>query len=198
MKKAVLIIIASTFLVSENACALIFGIRYSNLNEPVLQGTDFMGERGRFGAFVGLSEKNNVVFLGLDYDRHRSEKGDTTFYGRRFTANIGYRYRLFSTAKVEAIKINPFVSFNFFKSFAKVEAHESLMSSAERGFLKDMLNDSGGWLSFGVDYLFAPTFSLGAETGVRYARAKSKALGYTTKITDYTSFAAILLAYYWQ
>jgi hypothetical protein len=72
------------------------------------------------------------------------------------------------------------------------------MSPEDRVYLKDMLNDSGGWLSFGADYYFAPTFSLGAEAGVRYARAKSKAYGYEIKVTDYTSFVAILLSYYWR
>ncbi|UCE67288.1 MAG: hypothetical protein JSU85_04545 [Candidatus Zixiibacteriota bacterium] len=196
MRKIILVILIT--LISENASALIFGIRYSNLNEPVLQGTDFNGDRGRFGAFIGLSEKNNVVFLGLDYDRHKTERADTTFYGRRFTVNMGYRYRIFPTDKVNATKINPFVGLHFFKSFSKVEADESVMSSQERGYLKDMLNDTGGWLSFGAEYYFAPTFSLGAEAGIRYARAKSKAYAYEIKVTDYTSFVAILLSFYWQ
>ena len=196
MRKIVLIILI--LLISENASALIFGIRYSNLNEPVLQGTEFDGSRGRFGAFLGLSEKNNVIFLGLDYDRHKNQRADTTFYGRRFTANIGYRYQLFSSAKINATKINPFVGLHLYKSFAKVEADESLMTVEEKRYLKDMLGDSGGWLSFGADYFFAPTFSLGAEAGVRYAKAKSKAYGYEIKTTDYTSFVAMLLSYYWQ
>jgi len=187
MRKTVLIITASILLISENAFALIFGIRYSNLNEPVLQGTDFAGDRGRFGAFIGLREKNNVVFLGLDYDRHKSERADTTFYARRFTANIGYRYQLFPSAKINATKINPFVGLHYYRSFAKVEADESVMTPEERSYLKDMLGDSGGWL-----------FSLGAEAGVRYAKAKSKAYGYEIKITDYTSFVAILFSFYWQ
>jgi hypothetical protein len=87
---------------------------------------------------------------------------------------------------------------HFYKSFPKVEADDSVMAPEERSYLKDMLGDSGGWLSFGADYYFAPTFSLGAEAGVRYARAKSKAYGYEIKVTDYTSFVAILLSYYWQ
>lgn len=188
----------SILLLAENASALVFGIRYSNLNEPVLQGTDFVGDRGRFGAFIGLKEKKNVIFLGLDYDRHKSERADTTFYGRRFTANIGYRYQLFSSDKINATRINPFIGLHYFKSFAKVEADTSYISADERAYLKDMLNDSGGWLSFGAEYYFAPTFSLGAEAGVRYARAKSKAYGYEIKVTDYTSFVAILLSFYWQ
>jgi len=185
-------------LIAENASALIFGIRYSNLNEPVLQGTDFTGDRGRFGAFIGLKEKKNVVFLGLDYDRHKTERADTTFYGRRFTANIGYRYQLFPADKINATRINPFIGLHYYKSFAKVEADESVMAPEERRYFKDMLGDSGGWLSFGAEYYFAPTFSLGAEAGVRYARAKSKAYGYEIKVTDYTSFVAILLSFYWQ
>lgn len=188
----------SILLLAENASALIFGIRYSNLNEPVLQGTDFTGDRGRFGAFIGLKEKKNVIFLGLDYDRHKSERADTTFYGRRFTANIGYRYQLFSSDKINATRINPFIGLHYFKSFSKVEADTSYVDADDRAYLKDMLNDSGGWLSFGAEYYFAPTFSLGAEAGVRYARAKSKAYGYEIKVTDYTSFVAILLSFYWQ
>lgn len=196
MRKIILVILIT--LIAENAFGLIFGIRYSNLNEPVLQGTDFAGDRGRFGAFIGLREKNNVVFLGLDYDRHKTERGDTTSYGRRFTANIGYRYQLFSSAKTNATKISPYIGMHFYKSFAKVEADTSVMTSRDRTYLRDMLNDSGGWLSFGADYYFAPTFSLGAEAGVRYAKAKSKAYGYEIKTTDYTSFVAILLSFYWQ
>jgi hypothetical protein len=196
MRKLFLIILIT--LISENAFAVIFGIRFSNLNEPVLRETDFEGDRGRFGAFIGLSEKNNVVFLGLDYDRHKTVRGDTTSYARRFTANMGYRYWIFPADKARATKINPFVGMHFYKSFPKVEADDSVMAPEDRSYLKDMLGDSGGWLSFGADYYFAPTFSLGAEAGVRYARAKSKAYGYEIKVTDYTSFVAILLSYYWQ
>jgi hypothetical protein len=196
MKKTFLVILIT--LISENAFALIFGIRYSNLAEPVLQGTDFAGDRGRFGAIIGLSEKKNLVFLGLDYDRHKTQWGDTTSYVRRFTANIGYRYWLFPASKAEATRINPFVGLNIYKSFPKVEVDDSVMSPEDRSYLKDMLGDSGGWLSFGADYFFAPTFSLGAEAGVRYARAKSKAYGYEIKVTDYTSFVALLLSFYWQ
>ena len=61
-------------LISENASALVFGIRYSSLNEPVLGGTDFSGDRGRFGAFFGIRERNNIIYLGLDYDRHKTER----------------------------------------------------------------------------------------------------------------------------
>jgi hypothetical protein len=110
--------------------------------------------------------------------------------------NMGYRYWIFPADKARVTKINPFVGMHIYKSFPKVEA--DTLSPEDRGYLKDMLNDSGGWLSCGADYYFAPTFSLGAEAGVRYARAKSKAYGYEIKITDYTSFVAILLSYYWQ
>lgn len=185
-------------LISENASALIFGIRYSNLGEPVLRDTDFMADRGRFGAFIGISEKNNVIFLGLDYDRHKTARGDTATYARRFTANIGYRYWIFPADKARATSINPFVSMHIFKSFPKVEADDTVMTPEERKYLKDMLGDSGGWLSFGADYFFAPAFSLGAEAGVRYTRAKSKAYGYEIKTTDYTSFVALLLSFYWR
>jgi hypothetical protein len=196
MRRILLIILF--VLIAENAFAVIFGIRYSNLNEPVLNGTSFTGDRGRFGSFIGLQEKNNVIYLGLEYDSHKTEIADSTFYGRRFTANIGYRYQLFSSDKINATKINPFIGFNYFKSFANVKADASVMTSQERGYLKDMLNDSGVWLAFGAVYYFAPTFSLGAEAGVRYARAKSSAYGYEIKITDYTSFAAILMSFYWH
>jgi hypothetical protein len=198
MKIKTLITAFSVLVISQNAFALIFGIRYSNLSEPVLREAGFSGERGRFGAFVGIREKNNVVFVGLDYDRHKSERADTTMYGRRFTANIGYRYQFFPIDRISATKLNPFVSLHYFKSFPKVEADESLMTSAERKYLKDMLGDSGGWLSLGAEYYFSPGFSLGAEAGIRHARAKSKALGYEVKITDYTSFVAILMTFYWQ
>jgi hypothetical protein len=183
---------------TENALAVIFGIRYSNLNEPVLRGTDFEANRGRFGEFIGLQEKNNVIFLGLDYDRHKSERPDTVFYARQFTANIGYRYQLFPADKVNATRMSPYIGLHFYKSFSKVEADSSIMSSEDRAYLKDMLGDTGGWVSFGAEYYFAPVFSIGAEAGIRYARAKSKAYGYEIKITDYTSFVAILLSFSWQ
>ena len=198
MRIRFLLIIALAVLLFQDASALIFGIRLSNLNEPVLEGTDFSGDRGRFGAFIGFREKNNVVFVGLDYDRHKSERADTTFYARRFTANIGYRYQLFPSAKINATKINPFFALHLFKSFPKVEADASLMTPEERQYLKNMLSDSGGWLSFGSEYYFSQAFSLGAEAGIRYAHAESKALGYQVKVTDYTSFVALLMSFYWQ
>ena len=72
------------------------------------------------------------------------------------------------------------------------------MTPEERQYLKNMLSDSGGWLSFGSEYYFSQAFSLGAEAGIRYAHAESKALGYQVKVTDYTSFVALLMSFYWQ
>jgi hypothetical protein len=119
-------------LISENAFAVIFGIRYSNLSEPVFKGTDFAGDRGRFGAVLGIREKNSVIFLGLDYDRHKAERADTTFYARRFAVNVGYRYQIFSADKISATKINPFIGLYYFKTFVKVEADTSLMRKRTR------------------------------------------------------------------
>ncbi len=195
-------IFAAAFLMAimlaGDASAVIFGIRYSNLSEPVLPNTDFAGDRGRFGAFAGTREKNNIFLVGLDYDSHKDERADTTSYARRITLNFGYRYQIFSSAKVSGTKISPFVGLHYYKNFVKVKASESLLTAQELQYRKDMLNDSGGWLSFGAEYFFAPAFALGGEAGVRYATAKSSAFGYNIKTTDYTTFVAILLSFYWH
>lgn len=183
---------------ANDVSAVIVGIRYSNLNEPVLPLANVEGSRGRFGAFAGAREKNSLFLVGLDYDRHKEQRGDTTLYARRFTLNFGYRYQLFPSLKVNAMKINPFIGLHYFKSYGKFKTNNPDLSTEEIQYQKDMLKDSGGWLSFGVEYYFAPSFALGGEAGVRYSRAESKAYGYKIKTTDYTSFAAILLSFYWR
>ena len=96
------------------------------------------------------------------------------------------------------MNINPFIGLNYFKSFSKVTAENYQITQEELDYRKDMLNDSGGWLTWGAEYYFAPPFSMGCEGGIRYTKAKSNALGYDRKITEYTTFAAILLTFYWQ
>ena len=183
---------------ANNVSAIIAGIRYSNLNEPLLPSVSIEGSRGRFGAYAGMRQKNSSFLVGLDYDRHKEQRGDTTLYARRFTLNFGYRYQLFPTSKVNAMKINPFIGLHYFKSYGKFETNNPGLSNEAIQYQKDMLKDSGGWLSFGVEYYFAPSFALGGEAGVRYSRNESKAYGYKIKTTDYTSFAAILLSFYWR
>ncbi len=183
-------------ILTGNVYAQIFGIRYTNIRGFVLPGVEQGESKGRFGIYGGLREKGNDIILGIDYDSHKEERGDTSFYARRMALSIGYRYRLFPADKISAMKINPFVSIHYYKSFGKVKADSSFMPEADRAYYKDLSSDSGGWVSLGAEYYFAPGFSLGCEGGIRYAKAKSKAYGYEIKINDYTSFAAILMSFY--
>lgn len=184
-------------LLAGDASAIIFGVRYSNLNEPILPAIDRQDTRGRLGVYFGGRERGHDLLLGLDYDRYKQERGDTLLYSRRITASIGYRYRLFSAKKTEGMKIMPFIGIHYFKSFGKVEADTSVISSADRQYYKDLTNDQGIRVSLGAEYYLAPAFSLGCEGGIRYTKAKSKAYGYTIKISEYRTFAAILLSFYW-
>jgi hypothetical protein len=180
-----------------DASAIIFGIRYSNLNEPILPAIQRQDSRGRLGVFFGAREKSQDFLLGLDYDRYKQERGDTLLYSRRITASIGYRYRLFSTEKAEGMNMMPYIGIHYFKSFGKVDADTSVMSSADRQYYKDLTNDQGIRVSLGAEYYLAPAFSLGCEGGIRYAKVKSKAYGYTIKISEYRTFAALLVSFYW-
>ena len=182
---------------AADASAFIFGVRYSNLNEPILPAIERQDSRGRLGVFFGGREKSHDFLLGLDYDRYKLERGDTLLYSRRITASIGYRYRLFPTKKAEAMKIMPFIGIHYFRSFGKVDADSSVMSSTDRQYYKDLTNDQGIRVSLGAEYYFAPAFSLGCEGGIRYTKVKSNAYGYTIKISEYKTFAAILLSFYW-
>ena len=200
MRRLTLLLLVALLLFGavNDVSAMIFGIRYSNLNQAVLPTFEDSDSRGRFGMFLGYREKNHDFVLGMDYDRHKTEMGDVKLYARRFSANIGYRYRLFPADKISAMKINPYLGLYFFKSYGKVEAENWGWTDEEIQFEKDMLNDSGGWLSLGGEYYFAPGFSMGCEGGVRYTKASSKATGIEIKITDYTTFASILMTFYWK
>jgi len=201
LKKIFVLILLAVILfgVADNANALIFGIRFSNLNQPVIPTIDnIQDNKSRFAVFGGFREKNHDFVVSLDYDRHKNEWADTSLYVRRYTVSFGYRYRLFSAEKIEGMNINPFVGFSYFKSFSKVQVENYQISPEELQYQKDMANDGGGWLSLGAEYYFAPAFSMGCEGGIRYTRAISKAYGYEIKITDYTTFAAILLTFYWK
>lgn len=184
-------------LLAGDVSAFIFGVRYSNLNEPILPAIDRQDSRGRLGVYFGGREKGHDMLLGLDYDRYKQERGDTLLYSRRITASIGYRYRLFSAKKSEAMNMMPFIGVHYFKSFGKVEADTSVISSSDRQYYKDLTNDQGIMVSLGAEYYLAPAFSLGCEGGIRYSKVKSKAYGYTIKISEYRTFAAILLSFYW-
>jgi hypothetical protein len=185
------------FLMVQESSAVIFGIRYSNLSEPLLPAIERQESRGRLGIFAGTRQKSNDFLIGLDYDRYKQQRGDTLLYSRRITVSMGYRYRLFSTERMEAMKIVPTVGVHLFKSFASVNADSSIFSEQDRTYYKDISNDEGLRVAFSVEYFFAPAFSFGCEGGIQYIRAKSKAYGYTIKVSEYRTYAAILISFYW-
>ena len=184
-------------MISGTANAIVFGIRYSDIREQRLPALAENAGKGRFGFYAGVTQNNSSFLIGAEYDRNKTERGDSLLYFRRMTVNIGYRYNLFTADKARAMNFMPFAAIHYFKSFSKVEADSNIMSSTEAKFTRDMLNDYGGWISFGAEYYFAPVMSLGAEAGFRYTKSKSSALGYDIKNIDYSTFAAILLNYYW-
>ncbi len=174
---------------------MVFGIRYSNTSEPILNLVDSPDTKGRFGFYLGTVEKNNMFLIGADYDSRKFQSA-SSFYSRRLTVNIGYRYLFLPVDKSNAMKILPFVGLSYYRSFSKVEADSTLLSPARVSYYKDISNDSGGWISVGADYHLAPVFGLGCEAGLMYSRATSKALGYQTKIGEYKTFIAILINFY--
>jgi hypothetical protein len=195
--KSLIISLILVAVLGAEAKAIVFGIRYSDIREQRLPSIVDNSSRGRFGFYAGIAESNSSFLIGAEYDRNKTERGDSLLYFRRMTVNIGYRYNLLPADKGKAMSFMPFVAMHYFKSFSKVEADSTVMSAADVKFNRDMLNDAGGWISFGAEYYFAPVMSLGAEAGLRYSKAKSSAYGYNIKFGDYTSFAALLLNYYW-
>ena len=195
--KTIIIFVALIALWGAESKAIIFGIRFSDIGQKTLLGVDDSGSKGRFGAFVGTRERNNIFLLGADYDRYKLSRGDTSSYSRRFTVNIGYRYLLMSSDKAEAMNFMPFLALHFFKSFSKVTADSAVMSAADARYFQDLSNDSGAWGAIGAEYYFAPAFGFGCEAGVRYSRARSKAYGYEVKLSQFNSYVALLAAFYW-
>lgn len=175
--------------------AVIFGIRFSNVNEPLLPALENAQKGDRFGVYIGKNEKNHDFLLGIDYDSYKQQRADTLLYSRRLVVDIGYRYRLFSGAKIEGTSVLPFFAIHYYRSFGKVRAHDSVMSPEDRDYYKDLTSDQGGWFSIGAEYYFAPMFAIGCEGGVRYSKAKSDAYGYDIKISEYKTFAAILIVF---
>lgn len=190
-------ILVFMLLLTQESSAAIFGVRFSNLSEPILPAIERQDSRGRLGVFAGTRQKNNDFLIGLDYDRYKQQRGDTLLYSRRVTVSIGYRYRLFSTDRTEAMKIMPAVGVHIFKSFASVSADSSIFSEQDRNYYKDISNDEGVRVTLSSEYFFAPAFSFGCEGGIQYIRAKSKAYGYTIKVSEYRTYAAILISFYW-
>ena len=187
-----------TAVIGADAQAVVFGIRYSDIREQRLPSIVDNSGKGRFGFYAGVAQSNSSFLIGAEYDRNKTERGDSLLYFRRLTVNLGYRYNLLPADKGKAMSFMPFVAMHYFKSFSKVEADSTVMSSVDAHFNRDMLNDNGGWVSFGAEYYLGPVFSLGAEAGLRYSRSKSKAYGYEIKYSDFTSFAALLLNFYWH
>lgn len=183
---------------------MVFGVRYTNTQEPALKGLSGLSQRGvsdlsskgRFGLYAGTQSGNNVFLVGLDYDRFKMERGDSLIYSRRLTIDIGYRYQLFSVDKAKAMNFMPFLALHLFKSYAKISADSAIMSPTDAKYFQDISNDEGGWISLGGEYFFAPVFSLGAEGGLRYTRANSSAYGYDIKLREYDTFVALLLSFY--
>jgi hypothetical protein len=195
--KISIILAALVLFPAADSHAIIFGIRYSNLAQAPLPGIDNIGTKGRFGAYLGFKEKNSLFLVGADYDRYKLERGDSLLYSRRLVVNIGYRYHLLPTDKAEAMDIMPFVAGHLYKSFSKVTADSTVLSAADRQYYKDLSSDVGAWISLGAEYAFAPAFSFGAEAGLQYSRAKSKAYGHEIKLGQYTSFVALIMTFYW-
>jgi len=180
---------------SSSASALMFGVRFSNVNEPLPPVMNDSQRGDRFGVYVGQNEKNNDFLLGLDYDSYKSERADSSLYTRRIVVDLGYRYRLFSGEKIQGTSVLPFVSLHYYRSFGKVKADDSVLSPQDRAYYKDLLSDQGGWFSAGAEYYFSPLFAIGCEGGVRYSKAKSDAYGYDIKFSEYKTFAAILVTF---
>jgi hypothetical protein len=193
-----LIILALVLLMSAESQAILFGVRLSNVGERPLPIGDDGGSKGRFGIYLGTQENSSIFLIGADYDRYKENRGDSLLYARRLTVNIGYRYQLLPAGQSAAMNFLPWVSFHVFKSFSKVKADSAIISPANVTYLKDIANDEGAWLGVGAEYFLAKVFSLGAEAGIRYSRANSKAFGYDIKIRQYNTFAALLLTFYWQ
>ncbi len=202
MKIKLAIILAALLLVTgAESRAAVFGIRFSNTQEQPLRalvdkGIGDSGAKGRFGLYAGTTQGSSYFLIGADYDRFKMERGDSLLYSRRLTIDFGYRYQLLGADKAKAMNFMPFLALHLFKSYSKVEADSGTLRPAEVKYFQDLSNDEGGWLSVGAEYFFAPVFSLGAEGGLRYTRANSKALGWDVKIRQYDTFVALLLSFY--
>ncbi len=190
----------------ESRAAMVFGVRYTNTQEPILKSLDGLnqrgvgdlGSKGRFGIYVGQQNGNSVFLFGVDYDRFKLTRGDSLIYSRRIALNLGYRYMFMSAEKSKAMNFAPFIALHFFKSYAKVDVDSAFLPPADARYLQDISNDDGAWISVGAEYFFAPVFSFGAEGGLRYTRANSKAYGYDIKLREYNTFIAILVSFYLQ
>lgn len=195
IKFKIIAVICVVVLLSGDVGAVVFGIRFSNVNEPLLPALENAQKGDRFGVYIGQNEKKYDFLLGIDFDSYKQERADTLLYSRRLVIDIGYRYRLFSGAKIKGTSVLPFLAVHYYRSFGKVRAHDSIMSSEDRDFYKDLASDQGGWFSIGAEYYFSPMFGLGCEGGLRYSKAKSDAYGYKIKISEYKTFAAILIVF---
>jgi hypothetical protein len=189
---------------TESRAAMVFGIRYTNTEEPALKGLSGLsqkgvvdlGSKGRFGLYGGGQSGNGVLLVGVDYDRFKMTRSDSLIYSRRLTIDIGYRYHLLQADKAKAMSFSPFLAVHIFKSYAKVDADSSILNPADARYFEDLSNDDGGWISLGAEYFFAPAFSFGAEGGLRYTRANSNAYGYGIHLREYDTFVALLLSFY--
>lgn len=174
--------------------ALIAGIRYTSVTRQLLPGIDGYGQSRPFTFYAGDRKKNSDFLIGIGYDRYKRDVRDSLLYARRLVVDVGYRYGLMSADKVQAMKILPFVGIHYYMAFAKVRADSTVMSQQDVKYRKDLADDQGGWVSAGVEYFFAPSFSMGCEAGLLYMKAKSSAYGYKISLSEYRTFVAILMS----
>jgi len=199
-------ILATLLLIAgaESQAGMIFGVRYTNTQEPALKGLSGLGQtgvsdpgaKGRFGLYAGQQSGNSIFMVGADYDRFKMTRGDSVIYSRRLTIDLGFRYQLMPAEKAKAMNFMPFLAIHVFKSYAKVDVDSTIMRPADARYFQDLSNDDGAWVSVGAEYIFSPVFGLGAEGGLRYTRANSKAYGYDIKLREYDTFVALLVSFY--
>jgi len=177
-----------------SASAIIFGTKYSNNTPAITIAEGSQDNEGRFGIFLGTEEKNHSILLGIGYNRHKFQS-DASYYTRRLTLSLEYRYQLIATDQAQAMKILPFATIAYFRSFSQVTADSLAYSPAEVSYYKDLSNDKGGWIAIGAEYFLAPVFTIGCEGGLRYVSAKTGALGYEVKITEFKTYVAFLMTF---
>jgi len=138
-----------------------------------------------------------VLFAGMQYVNAKMSSENANFSDIQkvslLVPNIGYKHYVKHKEKLGA-----YLQLNFTKPFL---TGKSETDGVEDQTFKESIQNIKMWgyeLSYGVEYAFDPSFSIGGEFGIRHGKYSNKddVSGFEEKISINPTFSRIVLNYY--
>jgi hypothetical protein len=183
MKKALLAIVMTAILLPANLGAQIaFGVRLATSS-----GLGNLGPTNLQGGHIGVKLGENAIILGgFDFSKFVAENEERSAVSS-FIPFGGIKY--FIRDRFEG-SVSPYFRGDFFKAISRfpdmgdsalllvsglLGPEQVTMTEAEaEEFLEEIFSPWGFTVSFGTEYFFADSFSLGGEFGLKNAFSKAE------------------------